>query len=239
MIHTLPSPSSTSLDILGFSWPKDYVDLPTRLKRIRERLVASKTYLGSDDICSNLTWDRVGRTRSVILTPAAVTSILDATCDDVPSCPHTSNSLPSSSPLSTSRSSLDLTNDESNNNAAEPSLPEAVVLSAVVCINEEEFYMAPEGNYQGPGQFFQSLAKIKLSCSCKAPDAEPFKDDYVTVAKNLHSLINAALTPGFKNKRGFITGTNQLTRFKIRHTLFEVCTSFLRFLRTKINIYYF
>ena len=181
---------------------KPVMDLPTKLRKVRERLVDSGIYLGISAVCENITWAKIGTAQKVVYVEPIEAEAKSITSSCAPS------PAPSGSPSS-------LTEND-------PSLPEVAILSAVVRISQDDFYLTSDGSYRGPSRFIKSLAQVKPSCSGGVPEAEPFNSDFATTMDNLRWLIGKATTPGFTEKRGVTTGPNNALRIKVRHLLFEV-----------------
>jgi hypothetical protein len=181
---------------------KPVMDLPTKLRKVRERLVDSGIYLGISAVCENITWAKIGTAQKVVYVEP-----IEAEAKSI-----TSSRAPSPAPLGSPSS---LTEND-------PSLPEVAILSAVVQISQDDFYLTSDGSYRGPSRFIKSLAQVKPSCSGGVPEAEPFNSDFATTMDNLRWLIGEATTPGFTEKRGVTTGPNNALHIKVRHLLFEV-----------------
>jgi hypothetical protein len=177
---------------------KPFIDLPTKLRKVRERLVDSGTYLGSTSIRKNITWARFGKAQKAVFAFSSATEAnsITSSCASSPSDPA-----------------------ETDDSTA---VPEVTVLSIVVQIGQDDFYLTSDGGYHGPSKFIKSLAHVKPSCSGGVPEAEPFSGDYTTSMDNLRWLLGEATTPGFKEKRGVMIGPGNAARIKVRHLLFKV-----------------
>jgi len=101
-----------------------------------------------------------------------------------------------------------------------PSLSPAI-LSIVIHITSDDFWMTPCGNWKGPTSFCEKMSDMKLSCTGKSPLDPPFSNDYTTALKNLSKLTD--VTAKFKTKRGLFWERNGERKIKFRHVLFEVC----------------
>ena len=113
----------------------------------------------------NITWAKIGTAQKVVYVEPAEAEAKSLTSSRAPS------PAPSGSPSS-------LTEND-------PSLPEVTILSAVVQINQDDFYLTSDGCYRGPSRFIKSLAQVKPSCSGGVPEAEPFNTDFTTTMDNL------------------------------------------------------
>lgn len=195
---------------------KPFIDLPTKLQKVRERLVDSGTYLGATSVCKNITWARFGKAHKAVLVKSSTgDSETDLTASDSSHANSPTSSSDTSSPTSSRASSP-------TSSLFDPTETEVAVLSIIVEIGQDDFYLTSDGGYRGPSKFIKSLAHVKPSCSGGVPEAEPFNSDYTTAIDNLHWLLSEATTPGFKEKRGVVTKLGNATRIKVRHLLFDV-----------------
>jgi hypothetical protein len=106
--------------------------------------------------------------------------------------------------------------DESPNPAL---LPIPATLSVVVLLSDANFWMVADTGYRGLGKFNQSFADVKPSCLGGIPDVEPFKTDFAEVTANIHWLMDAIATRGFKQKKGFLPGPPDAPHLKVCHVL--------------------
>jgi hypothetical protein len=74
------------------------------------------------------------------------------------------------------------------------------VLSAVVHISDDDFWMTPCGNWKGASQYCPNFSDLKLTCTGKSPSEMSFHEDFPAVIANLTALAN--LSAKFKNKKG-------------------------------------
>jgi hypothetical protein len=63
------------------------------------------------------------------------------------------------------------------------------IVSAVLQITLEDFWMMPCGMWKGPNQFLSSLADIKLTCTGWHPKHEVFANDFDIVMTNLNKIF--------------------------------------------------
>ena len=108
-----------------------------------------------------------------------------------------------------------------NDEQTEDRKPEMVTLTAIVCVDRNDFWMTSDGGYVRPSIVWKELAKVKLTCTVCSPDLQPAKGAYKQVILNLQSLQCEILTPGYQMGKGFFLG-GKGDRFKLRHVLFEV-----------------
>ena len=94
------------------------------------------------------------------------------------------------------------------------------VLSAVVHISDEDFWLKPCGYWRGPRPFCQKFEDLKLTCTGKSPSGTPFSKDFPTVLANLTALTN--LSAEYSKKRGLFVENPLERKIKFRHVLFEV-----------------
>jgi hypothetical protein len=116
---------------------------------------------------------------------------------------------------------------DTNTDNGEDDAQEMAVLSAIVHITREDFYMASDGGYRGPGRFNQPFSDIKLSCTGGRPKIEELGNDFDRVIGNLKWLEEQVVTPGFHDRKGLLTGLPSSPKIKIRHKLFEVTIRYI------------
>ncbi len=102
-----------------------------------------------------------------------------------------------------------------------PLPPVAAILCGVYKIDEQAFYMGPDGNwnpYKDFGDFVQSKATCLLG-----PSAEDlFKDDYNILNRNIRELVEMGRSGDRRKLRGIYTDSVQGPLLKLRHVLFAV-----------------
>ena len=96
------------------------------------------------------------------------------------------------------------------------------VLSAVVHISDDDFWMASCGHWRGPRPFCLKFSDVKLTCTGKSPLGTPFSRDFPNVLANLTAVTN--LSARFLNKKGLFVESERPPerKIKFRHVLFEV-----------------
>ena len=94
------------------------------------------------------------------------------------------------------------------------------VLSAVVHISDDDFWMSSCGNWKGASQYCPKFSDLKLTCTGKSPLEIPFREDFPTVLTNLTSVVN--LSAKFTEKKGLFVERPPDRKIKFRHILFEV-----------------
>ena len=74
------------------------------------------------------------------------------------------------------------------------------VLSTVVHISDDDFWMTSCRNWKGTSQYCPNFSDLKLTCTGKSLSETPFRKDFPTVVANLTTL--ADLSAKFTNKKG-------------------------------------
>ncbi|KAI6009203.1 hypothetical protein PISMIDRAFT_10215 [Pisolithus microcarpus 441] len=101
---------------------------------------------------------------------------------------------------------------------------ELAVLSAIVQINSNDYWLTSDGGYCKGSSFCLRFCDVKPSCTICEPSTTPLKNDFSAVIKNLRAIVMKCATPGYKQGKGFFFYDNSTTNpscFKIRHKLFE------------------
>lgn len=164
--------------------------------------VGRSWYLGENAGRGNVVWYRLGR-EEVLLTKAAAQAFDDAMKEFASSTEHENPGL------------------------TPPPEPEHALLSAVVQITHEDFWMMSCGRWKGPTTVCGRFADVKLTCTGAAPNDSVFRRDFRTVLANLNHLMAASST-GFTLKKGLVVPSRGATqKIRFRHVLFEV-SSFTR-----------
>jgi hypothetical protein len=168
-----------------------------KLQNAREALVAKGLYLGSSGVLDAVTWERNGRADHLVTVEAAATAA--ATRKAYVADPE----------------------------APEPTAPAPAVLSAVVFVPSEDYWLTSCGMWKGPTEAARSFADVKPTCMGEAPEHEVFSGDFNVVIKNMGALFEKARTKGFKEIKGVIVKSGDKSKLKFRHVLFDVtCDSF-------------
>jgi len=177
--------------------------LTAKLQDVRTKLVENveqSWYLGENAGRENVVWYRLGR-EEVLLTTAAAQAFDDAMEEFASS-----------------------TEDE-NPGLTPPPEPEHALLSAVVQITHEDFWMMSCGRWKGPTTVCREFADVKLTCTGTAPNDSVFRRDFPTVLANLNHLMALSST-GFSLKKGLMVPSRGRTqKIRLRHVLFEPGTS--------------
>ena len=172
------------------------IDQRAMLDATRERLLDKDLYLGDSTFKHEaVLWRRIGNDDCLVIEESA-----DAV-DNV----HTASE----------KVELD-----SKVSLPYPNLRPAI-LSMVVHITSDDFWMTPCGNWKGATSSCEKMLDMKLSCTGNSPRDPPFSDDYTTALKNLSKLTDVPAR--FKTKRGLFWERNGEQRIKFCHVLFEVC----------------
>ncbi|KAF7984151.1 hypothetical protein HWV62_16808 [Athelia sp. TMB] len=166
--------------------------LAEKLRNARDALIARGSYLGVTGVADGYRWERVGRTNKLV-TAAAATAHREAQIEYAAN--PDSNPVPEISPA---------------------------VLSAVVLITEDDFYMTSCGMWNGPTTAARTFADVKPTCTGAQPDHAVFANDFPAVCENITALMEKARTPGFKDVKGVKVNTGGSgIKIKFRHVLFE------------------
>lgn len=111
---------------------------------------------------------------------------------------------------------------------ADPDAPlletlQSAVLSVVVHIPAEDYWLTSDGMWKGSTDATKTFADVKPSCTGKAPTHKVFSGDFENVLKHLRKILDMACTKGFKNSKGIlVNGMGGKPKIKFRHVLFEV-----------------
>jgi hypothetical protein len=108
-------------------------------------------------------------------------------------------------------------------NPGERNQPSYAVLSVVVLITSEDYWLTSDRMWRGP-ECGIPFAQIKPTCTGRVPTHPTFSEDFKTVLENLDKLVDAALTQGVDLVKGpMVTSrTGYERKLKFRHVLFEV-----------------
>ena len=107
----------------------------------------------------------------------------------------------------------------------EPTAPAPAVLSAVVIIPSDDYWLTLCGMWKGPTEAARSFADVKPTCMGEAPKHEVFSDDFNVVIKNVGVLFEKAHMKGFKEFKGVIVKSSGESRLKFWHVLFDVTSN--------------
>ena len=94
------------------------------------------------------------------------------------------------------------------------------ILSAVVHISDDVFWMTSCGNWKGTSYYCPSFSDLKLTCTGKSPSETPFPTYFPTVVANLPALADLLIK--FTNKKGPFVKWPSDHKIKFRHVHFEV-----------------
>ena len=168
---------------------------PTKFDTIRDGLLSAGLYLGDQNFeIDQVKWKRIGVDNCLVTKESA--DAVDAAYAALARTPEEYTPIPEYKPA---------------------------VLSAVVHISDDDFWMSPCGYWNGPRQFCRNFSDLKLTCTGKRPSETPFNKDFPTVLANLTAVTN--LPARYSNKRGlFVERPPADRKIKFRHILFEVST---------------
>ena len=136
--------------------------------------------------------------------------------------------------LVTKNMSVDSGVADSDNKSA-PTSPKMAILSVIVVVSGEDFWMMPDAGWRGATKVSKSLADVKPSCTVERPLLEILSEDFDAAIGNLKWLQDQTATHGFHVKKGLLVGHPGLPRIKIRHVLFEVTICLLSLLCDHIS----
>lgn len=188
----------------------------SRVLNARNHLIASGLYLGDPSIINRLKWVRDGRGHVLTyVAPATEINTGEPGDDDAGG---------ESDVTANSETTDDVTPLQSQQatNSALSARPERVILSAIACIDHDDFWLTADGGYHGTTTVCREILDVKPSCALTTPGLEPVKSDFATVLHNLRQITEQCITPGYAAGKSFFTGDHSnTTRFKLRHQLFE------------------
>lgn len=169
--------------------------LNEKLSNAHKALISSNkvTYLGTPDKPNGLQWVRIGKAKLLVKEQSA-TKYLEA------------------------QQAV-----QANPDAPLPETPQSAVLSAVVHIPAEDYWLTSDGMWKGSTDAVKTFADVKPSCTGEAPNHEVFLGDFENVLKHLQKILDMAHTEGFKNSKGIlVNGMGGKPKIKFRHILFKV-----------------
>ena len=114
-----------------------------------------------------------------------------------------------------------------SNNESMPASPEMAILSVIVVISGEDFWMTPDAGWRGATKVSKSFADVKPSCTGEKPLLKILGEDFDTAIGNLKWLQDQTATHGFHAKKGLLVGHPGSPRINV---LFEVTISLLSLL---------
>jgi hypothetical protein len=85
-----------------------------------------------------------------------------------------------------------------------PTLPEMDILSIIVVISSEDFWMTPDAGWKGVTKVSKSFADVNPLCTGKKPTFEGLSKDFDTAIQNLKWLQDQIMTHGFHTKNGLV-----------------------------------
>ncbi|KAI5981832.1 hypothetical protein EDD15DRAFT_2182600 [Pisolithus albus] len=175
----------------------------TRVTNARECAIASGFYLGDSTITNNLQWVRNGRADILSYVPKTVTDLGEADAKGS----DTTETVPSDDAIHVG-----------------PSPPaEPAILRAIVRIDLADFWLTADGGYVGPNSIWKEMVDVKPSCAVTDPGIDPVTTDFPVVIQVLEQLTAKCVTPGYTSGKSFFSKTDTgATRFKLRHSLFQV-----------------
>lgn len=106
-------------------------------------------------------------------------------------------------------------------------LIDPAILTAVVTITPEDYWLTSCGMWKGPSTAAQHLWDVKPTCTGGKPEHPVFSADFPTVVENTKWFMEQIKTEGFHASQGLLVHSNNgsrpgLPKLKFRHVLFEV-----------------
>lgn len=170
--------------------------LAEKLRNAREALISKSIYLGTRGAAAGLKWQRTGRAgREDLLVTAETAAAVDE---------------------------AQAAHDAHPENTPSPDISPAI-LSAVVLITEDDFWMTSCGMWKGPTQATPTFADVKPTCTGAAPPHEVFAADFPITCENITAIMEMGRTAGFTEVKGIkVNAIGGAPKLKFRHVLFEV-----------------
>lgn len=103
--------------------------------------------------------------------------------------------------------------------------PSPAVLSAVLCISDQSYWLTSNAGWKGPTAYTTYLHQAKANCLGIHPNKSVglFLQDFAMIAHNANLLQDAAVTPNSTARMGFASNRDGPgTQIKFRYVLFEV-----------------
>lgn len=171
--------------------------LSEKLQNARDALMSDDVkgiYLGSLGALEKLTWERCGRADRVVTAETAALVREQ----------HKAHASDPDAPV--------------------PSPPDAAILSAVIFIPEEDYWLTSCGMWKEPTIMAETFADVKPTCTGGTLEHPVFSGDFKKVLENVAGLIEKGRTQGVKAAKGvLVKSSTGLERIKFCHVLFEVC----------------
>ena len=159
-------------------------------------LLEKGLYLGDTSIVNDVSWVRIGKADCVVTNDAATQ--YQFACDLF----------------------------AADAKAPAPATPDHAVLSAVIFIPEEDYWLTSDANWKCPTATATSFADVKPSCTGQAPEHEVFALDFAVVVRNIKDLLEKGHMKGFPETKGVVVKSSTgATKLKFCHILFEVSHS--------------
>lgn len=95
---------------------------------------------------------------------------------------------------------------------------EPAILSAILVLSEQGFFLTTDANWRGPSTISPHLYDTKASCVGVPPQVNPFRDDFSALLVHARSLQTQTASHEDALSVGFVRDNC----LKFRHVLFEV-----------------
>jgi hypothetical protein len=101
---------------------------------------------------------------------------------------------------------------------------EPAMLSAIVVLTREDFWLSSDGDWEEPTSKAPMLADVKITCTGASPPHEDLCMEFATVIDNIDELIKRAYTSSYVMENFRVLSALTLDpKVLFRHQLFEVC----------------
>ncbi|THG93268.1 hypothetical protein EW026_g7926 [Hermanssonia centrifuga] len=111
-------------------------------------------------------------------------------------------------------------NKNTSHDAEAPLPPVMAILCGVYRIDDDKFFMGPDGNWN-PYKDFGGLDDSKATCLLGQAAEATFADDYEVMDRNVRTLVDMGRTGDGRKLKGIYTDTDHGSFLKLRHVLFE------------------
>ena len=107
--------------------------------------------------------------------------------------------------------------EEPNDPSSETDMQPAI-LSAILVLSEQGFFLTSDANWRGPSEITPHLYDVKGSCVGVAARVNPFRDDFSSLIAHARTLQVKAASHEETSSIGFVHDSS----IKFRHVLFQV-----------------
>ena len=115
--------------------------------------------------------------------------------------------------------------------------PEPAMLSAIVVLTREDFWLSSDGDWEEPTSKAPTLADVKITCTGAALPHEDLSTEFATVIDNIDELIKRAHTTSYVMEHFRVLSAMTLDpKVMFRHRIFEVHVPYLNCKITTDNV---